>query len=85
MPSVRATPELITHVEMPASLTEQPQAREARPGFWRTLVHRITMHLPHTPRERQTAAYSVPRPFETPMDRLVREHPALSISALAII
>lgn len=85
MPSVCTTPELIAHVETPAILREHLQARRARLGFWRTLVHRITTHIPHTLREQQAPACTACRPFETPMDQLVREHPSLSVCVLATI
>jgi hypothetical protein len=90
MPSVLDEPELIEYVETHELTTdeltiEQPQPRKARPGFWRTLAHRITKHLHRTPRARQVPPCSVPQPFETPMDRMVREHQWLSILALASI
>ncbi len=91
MPSVLEAPELIdydeyieTHELTIRELTiEQPQPRGTRPGFWRTLVHGITKRLTPTPRARQTPSCNVPRPFETPIDRLAREHQWLSILALA--
>ena len=90
MPSVLDEPELIEYVETheltPHGLTiERPQSRGTRPGFWRTLVHGITKHLTRTPRVRQIPSCSTHRPFEAPMDRLIREHPSLSLLALAII
>jgi hypothetical protein len=87
MPAVIDTPELIeieqvgTH-NLPI---ERPQRRAARPGFWRTRMHRITTPLTSPPREGYTPVYSVPRPFETPMDSLVRKYPSLVLHALAII
>ena len=62
--------------------SERPQAREAPPGFWRSLAHGITTSLTPTPRERHAP---VCRPFEPPMDRLVQESSSLSLLALAII
>jgi hypothetical protein len=73
------------HVEVDTLQKEQPQARGARPGFWRFLAHGITTYLPPTSREWPMPLCSVRRPFETPMDRLVREHSSLSLLALAII
>jgi hypothetical protein len=73
------------HVEAPTLDREQPQARGARPGFWRSLAHGITTYLTPTPPARHAPSYSTCRPFETPMDRLVQEYPSLSILALAII
>jgi hypothetical protein len=87
MPSVMDTPELeIAHVETyDLSIEEQPRARDARPGFWRTLAHGITTYLASTPHERPAPVCRVSRPFETPMDRLVREHPSVATYALAMI
>ena len=90
MPSVMEAPELVEDVETHELTThgltiERPQPRQARPGFWRTLVHGITKHLTHSSHAGQAPSCSTRRPFETPMDRLVREHPSLAIYALAII
>ncbi len=85
MPSVLDAPELIEYDEIHELTIERPQPRRTRPGFWRTLAHGVTKHLTRTPRVRQTPSCTIPRPFETPMDRLVREHPSLAIYALAII
>jgi len=93
MPSVMDAPELVDYVET-HDLTietierierEWPRPRRARPGFWRTLTHRITTYLTPTRRERHAPVCRVNRPFETPMDRLVREHPSLAPYALAMI
>jgi hypothetical protein len=87
MPSIIETHELeIEHVETyDLSIEERPLARQTRPGFWRTLVHGITTYLTPTRHERHTGSCHVSRPFETPMDRLVREHPSLATYALAMI
>jgi hypothetical protein len=91
MPAVIDTPELIdiedieTHDLTHDFTIEQCPARQARPGFWRTLAHGITTHLTPSPRERLAAVYSVPRPFETPLDRVVREYPSLALYAHAIL
>ena len=86
MPVVIDTPELeIEHVETHDLTIEMPQTRRARPGFWRSLAHGITTYLPPTPREWQAPSCSAYRPGETPLDRLVREHPSLSVYVLAII
>jgi hypothetical protein len=63
----------------------RPEPCGVHPGFWHTLVHGITAYLTPTPRERHAPLCSVRRPFEIPMDRLVREHPSLATYALAII
>jgi len=90
MPSVMDAPELVEHVET-HDLTietierELPQPRRPRPGFWRTLAHKITRYLTPTPYEWHAPLYSARRPFETPMDRLARETPFLAAYALAII
>ena len=85
MPAVMDTSELLEHVEMHDLHIEKPRARGPRPGFWRTLTHGITSHLTPTPRAKQAPSCSTHRPFEAPMDRLVREHPSLAILALSII
>ena len=86
MPAVIDTPELeIEHVETHALTIEMPQTRGVRPGFWRSLAHGITTYLTPRPREWHAPSCSVRRPFETPIDRLVREHPSLSAYALAIV
>ena len=88
MPSVLNAPELVEYVETPdltIETIERPQPRRAHPGFWRTLMHGITAYLISTPRERHAPVCSVRRPFETPMDRLVREHPSLATYVLALI
>jgi hypothetical protein len=88
MPSVIDTSELAENVtthDLTIETLERPQIRRARPGFWRSLVHKITTHLSPTPREQHAPLCSAPRPFEAPMDRLVREYPSLAIYALAII
>ena len=88
MPAVIDAPEHIVYVEYvetPALLAERPQARGARPGFWYTLTHGITKHLTYRPHVRHAPACHARRPFETPIDRLVREHPALSVYALSLI
>jgi hypothetical protein len=62
-----------------------PLARQTRRGCWRTLVHGITTYLTLTRHERHAPLCRVSRPFETPMDRLVREHPSLAIKVLTMI
>ena len=82
MPSVIGASELSEYVEthdLTIETLERPQIRRARPGFWRTLAHTITRHLPPAP------ACSTRRPVETPMDWLVRENPSLAVYALALI
>jgi hypothetical protein len=81
MPPVRA---LATndHLEAHPCEKEQSQAREACPGFWRSLIHGMTLSLTPIPSERHAPAC---RPFEAPMDRLVQENTCLSLLALAII
>ena len=79
-------PELeIEHVETYDLTIEMPQTRKARPRFWRSLAHGITTYLTLKPRERRAPSCSAHRPFETPMDRLTREHPSLSAYALALV
>jgi hypothetical protein len=64
---------------------EQLPIRTARPGFWRTLAHKITQSLTPTPHERRAPVCSASRPFEMPLDRVVREYPSLAPYAHAII
>lgn len=88
MPSVMDTPERVEYItthDLTIETREWPPPRRVRPGFWRTLAHKITGHLPSTPREQPLASYSVRGPFEAPMDRLVREYPYLSVYAFALI
>jgi hypothetical protein len=88
MPSVMDAPEMIEYVEthdLTIETLERPQVRRARPGFWRMLAHKITTHLSPLPREQHAPLCSAPRPFEAPMDRLVREHPSLAVYALALM
>ncbi len=85
MPSVLATPERIEHIETPHLPAERPQARHAPPGCLQTLAHWVVRHMIHPPHARQAPSSWVRRPFETPMDRLVREYPLISLYALALI
>ncbi len=85
MPSVMDAPELCDYVETHDLTIEQPQTRRACPGFWHSLAHKIITYLTPTPREQHAPSCSAPRPFETPMDRLVRESPSLAVYALAMI
>jgi hypothetical protein len=85
MPAVMDTPEHITNLDTPAHLKERPRVRGARPGCWRTLRRGITRLLTPLPREWHVPPSSVRHSFETPMDRLVREYPSISVYALAIV
>ena len=88
MPSVMDTPDRVEYVathDLTRETREWPQPRRARPGFWRTLAHTITGYLTSTPREQHVASWSVRRPYEAPMDRLVREYPYLSVYAFALL
>ena len=87
MSAITETHELeIEHVETyDLSIEERPPTRQTRPGFWRTLVRRITTYPTPTRYERHAPVCRISRPFETPMDRLVREHPSLATYALAMI
>ena len=80
MPSVMDAPKLVAYVEthdLTIETIERPQPRRTRPGFWRSLVHKITTHLTPAP------SCCVSRSFETPMDRFAREYP--SVVPLAMI
>ena len=85
MPTVLDTPTVLEHVETDNLPIEQSSAHSARPGFWRTLAHGVVTYLTHTGCERHTPSYRGTHSFETPMDRLVREYPSLSVYALAVI
>ena len=84
MPPVIDTPN-DDHVDAPTRARERPQARGDGPRFWYSLVHGITTSLTPTLHTRHAPSCSTCRAFETPMDRLVQEYPALSLLALAII
>jgi len=86
MPSVLDTPELVedveTHELTPHGLTiERPQPHRTRPGFWRTLAHRIAEFFTPAPRKQFASSCHAPRPFETPADLLARQYPNLYIRA----
>ena len=86
MPSVMDTPELVDDVEthdLAIETLERREIRQTRPGFWRTLVHKITTYMTPTRHERHTGACRVSRPCETLTDWLVREHPSIAPYALA--
>lgn len=86
MPAIIDTPEHIDLEEIAThdlTIEEQPLERKARPGFWHTLAHRITTSLTPVHRERYAPLCHVSRPFEAPMDRFIREHPFISVYALA--
>lgn len=90
MPAVIDTPERIDLEQIddvePCALTiEQPRTRLTRPGFWRMLAHRITTFLTPRSHTRHIPACHVSRPFEMPMDQLIRENPSLSMYALSMI
>ena len=85
MPSVMDAPEVIEYVETHDLTIEtlgRPQICRGRPGFWRTLAHKITAHLRPTPRRRHAPSGSMLRPFETPADLLARQYPTLYIRAI---
>jgi hypothetical protein len=85
MPSIMDAPELHEFVETHDLTIEWPQARHARPGFWHRLAHKITTGLYYRPFKRYTPSCSASQLAETSIDRLVREHPSLSVYALSLI
>jgi len=85
MPTVMDIPAHSADVATHDRHSEWPRTPPAHPGFWRTLAQGITTYLAPTPREWQGPSCRVRCSFETPMDRLAREHPSLSLFALAII
>ena len=88
MPSITDASELTEYLE-PYDLTietlKRPVSRRGRPGFWRLLAHKLIQDLTPTPWQRHAPSCRGHRPFETSMDRLVREYPSLSVYALALI
>lgn len=88
MPTVIASHELVEYSEYittPAAPSEQPGAHGARKGFWRTLAYRLVGAATPASRACQMAAGGGQHPFEAPMDRLVREHPSLSLHLMAMV
>ena len=89
MPAVIETHELdIDYVEthdLAIETIERSRPRQTRPGFWRMLAHGISTYLTSLRRERHVPVCRVSRPFETPMDRFIREHPFVALYALAMI
>lgn len=85
MPAICETDEVIDQVAMPAHVQEKPQAQGKPRGAWKSLIHGMLSYLRHTPQEQQMTQCYVPQPFESPMDRIAREYPALSCSTLAIV
>jgi hypothetical protein len=86
MPSVMDAPELIEYSEthdLMIETLERRQPHRTRPGFWRTLAHRITPYLTPTPRERHAPACNTRQPFETPADMLARQYPTLYLQAFS--
>jgi hypothetical protein len=90
VPAVIDTPERldleqIDDVEPCALTIEQPRTRLVRPGFWRLLARKLTASLTPCSYARHTPICHGNRPFEAPMDRLIRENPSLSVYALSMI
>jgi hypothetical protein len=86
MPSIMDTPELREFVETHDLTIELPQTHHTHSGFWRRLAHKITTCLNYSrPCKRHAPSCNPLRSFETPMDMLAREHPSLSVYALAFI
>jgi len=89
MPTVIDTPELIEHIEhvethdLTIETREQPQARSARPGFWRTLVQYVTRHRARTLHGTPSSYRVSLHPIEPPADLLARHYPTLYIQAFA--
>ena len=87
MPAVIETHErAMEHIKTSdVSRAERRQTRQPRPGFWHTRAHARTACLTPTSRARHAPVNRAHRPFETPMDRFVRENPYLALYALALI
>jgi hypothetical protein len=86
MPSILNAPARIDddgYVETHELTQEHSQPCKARPGFWRTLAHRITRRRTRRSHESHAPPCSTPRPFEAAMDQITRENPWISILALA--
>jgi hypothetical protein len=90
MPSVLDAPAYSEHSATHALTTrELPKERHsihtARSSCWRTLLHGLTKAFTSTPRAQQAPLGSMRRLYEAPMDQCIREHPSLSILALALV
>jgi hypothetical protein len=91
MPSVMDAPELDIEIEdvethdLTIETIKRPPTRRVRSEFWRALARGIITYLTPTRRAWHAPSCHVSHRFETPMDRLVREHPSLAIYALAMI
>jgi hypothetical protein len=85
MPSIMDAPELREFVATHDLTIERPQTRRARPGFWHMLAHKITTGLYYRPFKQHAPSCRAPQLVEASMDRLVREHPSLSVYALSLI
>jgi hypothetical protein len=87
MPAVIEThARAMEHIETSdVSREDRPQTRQPRPGCWHTRAHAITTYLTPMSRARHAPVDRAHRPFETPMDRFVRENPYLVIYALALL
>jgi len=86
MPSVMDVPELMEYAathDLTIETIERPQIHRVRPGFWRTLAHKLTAHLPPTQGDRHAPSVSAHRPFETSADLLARQYPMLYLRALS--
>jgi hypothetical protein len=84
MTSVMDASELVEYVEthdLTIETIAQPQPHRTRPGFLRTLAHRIAGYFTPAPRKQFASSCHAPRPFETPADLLARQYPNLYIRA----
>lgn len=85
MSSMLDAPTSVEDFDLDELTTEPLPERGARVGFWRTLAQKLTFRRPLEPRARYTRAWSEPYAYDTPMNRMVREYPSLSVEALSII
>ena len=86
MPSVMDAPELIEYVathDLTIETIERPQPHQSRPGFWRTLVHKLARYFTPTLPGSRVPVCHMRRPCETPAELLARQYPTLYLRAYA--
>ena len=85
MPAICTTHELIERITTPEPLSPQPLVHGKALHALHALVHKVTSYLAYTPRAQYIPVGGSALTCEAPIDRLVREHPALSCYALAMV
>ena len=86
MPVVMDAPEQLEHNETDNLTIEWSLAHPQRPGFWYTLLRRLSVSLTPKPYQKYAPLHqSAVHPGETCIDQFVREYPTLSPYAFAIL